>query len=153
MKLSSDLQKLKTMTKNELKNIVKKQSQIFAFEMLREKQEGHSKMKNLHFSHLKMSKYLTNPSIKSDQARILFKFRTGMAPFGQNFRGLKDNVPCPMCYIGLDTAEHAWKCNHITGLIRIECNFNDIYNDDICHDVVLTANKIIQIRENILKKQ
>ena len=100
-----------------------------------------------------MSKYLTNPSIKPDQARILFKFRTGMAPFGQNFRGLKDNVPYPICYIGLDTAEHAWKCNHITGLIRIECNFNDIYNDDICHDVVLTANKIIQIRENILKKQ
>ena len=30
-KISSDLQKLKTMTKNELKNIVKKQSQIFAF--------------------------------------------------------------------------------------------------------------------------
>ena len=109
-------------------------------------------MKNLYYTQLKIKEYLTSKHIKPNQAIVLFKYRTGMAPFGENFRGGRDPVPCPLCMVGLDNAEHAWGCSTIRNHIKVESNFSEIFNDYISVETVNTAMEILRVRESIINK-
>ena len=88
-----DFDFLKTMSKENFK----RKAKIVALANLKKKQAAHSKMRNLEYSKLELQSYLKLPGIKVDMPRNLFKFRTRMAPFGENFRGNQELITCLLC--------------------------------------------------------
>ena len=98
------------------KSLVKKQSKELAIDKLNETIEKHSKMDNIDYYELKMQDYLKNEKISVKQARILFKYRTRMARFWENFKAGRPPQPCPVCKDGLsvDTQRHSFNCKTLT---------------------------------------
>ena len=72
------------------KHVVKVKAQEYALKELIRSQETHSKMENLHYSSLKPQKYMKR--LRVDQVRNIFRFRTNMARFGENYRGKEDFI-------------------------------------------------------------
>ena len=64
-------------------------------------------MNNLSYSTLEMQDYLKNKEISTAQAKILFRVRTRMEKFGENFKGGKQTKPCPVCKESIDTQSQA----------------------------------------------
>ena len=78
------------------KQLVKKRIKSLEFYSLM--QERKSKTRNLTYTHLEMQNYLYLESMSKKEAVILFKFRTKMAPFGENFKAGQVRTNCPLCF-------------------------------------------------------
>ena len=57
----------------------------------------HSKMANLEYDAIEMQNYFLRGDVKIEQKRLIFKYRTRMAEYGENFRGGIQIVMCPFC--------------------------------------------------------
>ena len=76
-----------------------------------------------------MQKYLELNNMDNNEAQVLFKYRTRMAKFGENFRGYKNFVICPLCHTHLDDQKIAYEnCKVLKENIRIPENYNLIFN-------------------------
>ena len=65
----------------------------------------HSKMKKLTYNSLKMQSYLLSKELTKEEKISLFKWRVRMENFGENFRGKRDKVLCPICKDHEDSEE------------------------------------------------
>ena len=107
--------------------MVKRQSKQFAFENLTAVKDTHSKMENIEYSELMMQDYMKSSNIKLQEALTLFKFRTRMADFGENFRAGTTEVLCPLCSKELDNQSHSFHCKYILDEIVVKGNLKEIY--------------------------
>ena len=87
------------------KELVKRKAKEYALKILTEKRIKHSKMDNLHYSELRLQTYFKTPGIQTKEVLNLFKWRVGMAPLGENFRGNGCNIMCPLCGLHLDNQQ------------------------------------------------
>ena len=62
-------------------------------------------MANLEYDTIEMQNYLLREDVKIDQKRLIFKYRTRMAEFGENFRAGRHTVMCPICDSHLDSQD------------------------------------------------
>ena len=85
---------IKSHTKSGFKTFVNKQSKIYTFKYLREKQQTYSKLRNLKYSDFKMQSYLCS-NLSNDIMRNIFLFGTRMSPFCENFHGSRKETVCP----------------------------------------------------------
>ena len=60
-------------------------------------------MKNLFYSELEMQEYLVDKNMTTSQAKAVFKFKTRMANFSDNFKAGGLTKTCPMCHEAPDT--------------------------------------------------
>ena len=72
------------------------------------RKKGHSKLKNISYTELKMQDYLMNGNIKMEEAINIFKFRTHMADFGENFKSGAEAVICPLCLDHIDSQSNSF---------------------------------------------
>ena len=85
-----------------------------AFNELKGKKEGHSKMKGIKYDSLKIQNYMKNPNLNSGQIKNLFKFRTRMSKVKCNSKNkYSESLNCPLCDRVLDTPEHLLQCDII----------------------------------------
>ena len=150
--LTEDLDQIKIKSKFTFKNLVKKQIREWAFQGLLLKKQGHSKMMNLEYTTLEMQNYLKDHDITVTQAKMIFKYRTRMENFSDNFRGGKPTKPCPVCKECEDTQIHSFKCRILEENIKIEGRLLDIFKPKVEQKVAKTIEKIVKIRENYLEK-
>ena len=94
---------IKQKSKKSFKKYVKIKALEFEFERLMIKKQTHSKMKDLNYTKLEMQTYLKLNNTNTEGARTLFKYRTRMAQYGENFRGNTGPVNCPLCGIQMDS--------------------------------------------------
>ena len=113
--------------------------------------DKHSKMENLTYTKIKMKNYLKSSEINLNEAINIFKFRTRMADFGENFRAGYDGVLCPLCIENFDDQSHAFKCRVIKNEIEIKGDINEIYGEKISKETAKTATKILKIRKELLE--
>ena len=116
-----------------------------ALAKLIQKKEKHSKMTNLNFTTLMMQGYLKEPEVTTRQAKTMFKFRTRMEKFSENFKGGKATKPCPVCEKSLDTQAHSFQCNVIKESIKVDGNLEDIFS--------LNNKYLAKVLENILNSR
>ena len=133
--------------------MVKVKSKEFAIERLTKKQSTHSKMENLVYKELKMQRYMLNDELNPNQKKILFKFRTRMAEFGENYRGGRAQVICPLCNVHLDNQEMSYQCPQIKSEVQIEGKIEDIYKEEINVKTVKTIAKITEVRKSRQEEQ
>ena len=84
------------------------------------------------------------------QARAVFKFKTRMANFSNNFRGGKETKPCPLCDDGPDTQRHSLECKVIKQNIQIQMRYEDIFHSKVEQEVAKTIENVLKFREEFL---
>ena len=94
-------------------------------------------------------------NIHPDGIRSIFKFRTRMAPFGENFRGGKESAICPLCDNHIDSQSMSFSCPVLRSKIDIKCEMEEVYSDEISLETAETLRNIINVREQLekLKKE
>ena len=113
-------------------------------------QDKHTKMKNLQYEGLKTQNYFYRTDITNDQKKIIFQFRKRMADFGENYRGGRDQVNCPLCYIHCDKQELSYTWKIIQNEVELKGSFEEVYSDDISIHTIEDIQKITEVRKEIL---
>ena len=114
-------------------------------------QQKHSKMKNLCYEEIKIQNYFLRHDIDNEQKKNLFLYRTRMADYGENYRGGRKEVKCPLCYNHLDKQDLSYTCSILTNKLEIQGEFNDIYSDHVNKQTVITLQQITELRKIMLE--
>ena len=144
---------IKSKSKEAFKSMVRIKAKEYALKILTEKQAIHSKMESLHYSELKMQNYFKYTDIKNSEKRIIFKWRTQMENFGENYREGRDPVICPLCSCHLDNQILSTQCEVIKRELKFKEDIKDIFKNDISKDTIDTVNSIVEVRKKILNKE
>ena len=149
--IKEDLDWIKKKSKQSFKSLVKKQIRELALLKLSLIKEGHSKMSSLVYNSLEMQEYLKNQEITATQANFLFRFRTRMEKFSENYKAGKPTRPCPVCKETPDTQTHSFECELIQQNVKIEGQPSDIFSTNIDRKLARTLENIVKFRETYLE--
>ena len=111
-----------------------------------------SKMDNLQYTKLKIQKYLKSEKLNLNEILNLFKCRTRMAEFGENYRAGFDIVLCPLCLEDRDNLSHSFKCSVINQEIDVKGDLTKIYDEIISKETAQTITKILDFRSKFIEK-
>ena len=107
-------------------------------------------MKDLNYTKLEMQTYLKLNNTNTEGARTLFKYRTRMAQYGENFRGNTGPVNCPLCGVHLDSQIMAFNnCQVVKQNIVIEGNNSDIFRPEAPINLAKTLISIDKLKDQI----
>ena len=109
------LEDLKKKSANSFKRMMKIKSKEYTLNYLLEIKDSHSKIDNLEYPELKLQNYLRDDEIPLNEARNLYRFRTRVANFKENFKNGHQScaIPCPLCLVQPDTQAHSLQCPEI----------------------------------------
>ena len=139
------------MSKYSFKKLVMKKAREFEFLRYLQIKDSKSKMKNLSYTCLEMQDYLLLKNMNTSQAKAMFKFRVKMAPFGENFRGGRDKVLCPLCHLHPDGQEESFACVKMNEIMEIKGKYQQIFGWKFTREIILTVQKIYEFREEYRK--
>ena len=91
---------------------------------------------------------LSSEHISSERARVIFKSRTRMTRYWENFKGAIWQQECKLCNDPgtIDNQEHSFECKVIKEHIDIEVTFKDIFRTKIEPKLAETIEKIEKLR-------
>ena len=128
-----------------------------AFQYLQEKQDRHSKVREIHYGKFEKQKYMSSHKFSQKDIELLFKLRTNMIDVKMNFKGMHVNYSCNICNKDdPQTQVHLTQCEKIieecTMLFNnIDIEYEDIYgppNKQI--KITKLYRKILETRSRIL---
>ena len=140
---------IKKKSKEAFKRQVKIRATEYSLKSLKSKQATHSKMENLSYKDLKIQDYFLSDHLDYKQKQTIFKLRTRMERFGENFRAGNSPVICPLCKLHFDSQELSLQCPEIRKELEIKAgNYEEIYKDNIeSSNIVKTLVEITKIRK------
>ena len=148
--LEEDITSLKKTKRNTFKRMVKSKSREYAFKELMlsiAKRDGHSKLKNIKYTKLKMQDYLKDGENRLEDTLNIFKYRTHMADFGENFKAGADVVICPLCMDHEDSQLQSFECQWIRNSIEVAGSMDEVYNGKPSRQTIETINEITKMRQ------
>ena len=148
-----DLEFIKSKSKSSFKTMVKMKAKEYSFFKNMENKLNHSKMEDIFYSELKMQNYLNSKKFTATQAKTIYSFRTRMANFKENFRGIQGHSPCPLCLFHMDTQSMAFQCPQLISEGLINGNLQDIFSENIPMELVNTLTKIVSYREKYMQER
>ena len=113
---------IKKKSKEAFKRLVKIRAKEYSLKTLKSKQAAHSKMENLRYKDLKMQDYFLSDLLEFKHKQTIFKLRTRMERFVENFRAGSSPVLCPLCKLHFDSQELSLQCPEIKKELKIEGN-------------------------------
>ena len=98
-----------------------------------------------------MKKYLKLENCDAKGAKTLFKYRTRMAFYGENFSQNDTPVSCPLCDQHLDNQAMGFNNCQVTKInVQIQGQYSDLFKQNIPKNLVKTLQQIDDLRkENI----
>ena len=134
-------------TKLTWKNLVKRKIKEFEFKELIEIKEtrNQSKLEKLNYKELNQQEYLNNLNVV--QLKEIFRFRTRMAKFSENFKEGGQVKLCPLCGRHDDTQNWSFKCQKVNENIEIIGRYEDIFESEITPSLANTVTQIMKLRE------
>ena len=144
--IQSNLEHIKSKSKETFKKIVKVKAKEVALKKLILKRDTHSKMANLLYTNIEIQKYLLREDMTTTQKRLVFKHRTRMANYGENYRGGLRQIMCPLCKSHVDDQDLSYTCPVILSEVELLEGSNDVYRDDIKLETVHNITKITEHR-------
>ena len=131
---------------------MKAKAKEVALENLNKIKSKHSKMDNVFYVNLEMQEYLKNRNIRRSMAKAVFKFKTRMAQFSENFKEGGQTKSCPLCKEpnALDTQRHSLVCTVIVQNIDIDIQYEEIFFSNITVKAARTVENILKFRDEYL---
>ena len=105
-------------------------------------------MKNIQHQELKMQDYLSLENVTVNQAKVLLKFRTRMANYGQNVKGTNKLSQCQLCDEHLDSQDTICQCKTNMKNFNTNFNYDDIFLEKIEVNLIKTLETIYKFKEN-----
>ena len=82
-----------------------------AFKYLSNKQQKHSKVREIMYPKLQTQPYIVNPFFKNDEVNLLYALRSRMVNVKANFSSkYGNNLICPLCEGSVDDQQHVLEC-------------------------------------------
>ena len=147
-KIDINLSNIKRKSEWTFKNLVKKKAREYEFNRLKILKESHTKLNDLLYSKLETQNYFKLENINTSEAQTLFRYRVRMAKYGENFRGKKAAIMCPLCGTHLDNQKMCYEiCPVINNNIQTTGSYNKIFSTSIPSFMVKTLTQIDRYRE------
>ena len=141
---------IETMTKSKYKTIVKNKIRDYTFKILREQQEGHTKIKHIQYNELCMQNYLKTHILNNQEASLLFSLRSQTTrEFRSNFPYNSDQM-CVMGCIELDTPQH---CMNFPQLHHEEAHEKYIIYEDLFSDIISKQAAVTKLFSTLLERR
>ena len=99
-----------------------------------------------------MQEYMRDPEISTNQAKTVFRIRTRMERYGENFKGGQPTKPCPLCQESKDTQSHSFECRVISENITVNGNYTEIFSPKMDKKLAETAENIVKFREGYMEE-
>ena len=144
---------IQSKSKDAFKKIVQVKAKELALARLLTKQSKHTKLDKLNYKELKMQDYLLSEELKPNQKKLLFKYRTRMAEYGENYRAGRTQVMCPLCKLHLDNQEMSYQCEAIKAEITVTGRLENIFEENISVETAQMIMKITEVRKLILENK
>ena len=97
-----------------------------------------------------MQNYLKNSEIPVNEAKNLYRFRTRVARFKENYKNSYQSIACPLRLVQPDTRVHCVQCLVVKTKVDVQGSYSDIFDEDIPINISKTLMKISNLREDIL---
>ena len=123
----------------------------YELDRLRERQQKHSKMSNVHYTEMKTQEYFKTPGISKEEALNVFRWRVRMAQFGENYRGNQERVMCPLCKKHLDNQQMSLQCEKMNEKDKLNLRLEDLYKENIPLEFAQELLSIMHLRERLLE--
>ena len=138
---------------SKFKDLVNKRSLIYAFQQFYENKNRHSKMRYLEYPELKMQQYLLESTLTVATKKCIFKWRTHTENFGENFRGGRREVVCPLCFSHKDDQISSLTiCQPLIQEIKSIDDYQTIFSEIEKHPKLIdTITRVSKLREQKLK--
>ena len=150
MELPRSFDIIRSKSKNSFKNLVKKKTREYTLNKLKSMQNSHSKMNNIKYENIKMQNYFSRTDLNKEQKQMIFQFRTRMSNFGENYRGGRAQVNCPLCDNHRDKQELSYTCTVIQREVELKGSFEEIYGDNISIHTIESLQKISEVRKKLI---
>ena len=150
LEIDLSMEEIKNKSEWSFKRLVKIRSKEFTLDYLLNIKQRHSKMDNLEYVELKIQNYLKDEEISVKEAQNLYRYRTRVAKFKENFKNSYVGIACPLCLVQPDTQAHCVQCPEIKDNVTVKGTYSDIFSDDISSDISKSLLKITEYRENML---
>ena len=111
-----------------------------------------SKLKQLDYTDFEIQEYFKCMKTDTETKKVMFRFRTRMAKFGENYRAGGPMPLCPLCNIHFDTQALSFKCPVILCKTSVPGRIEDIYGNSITQDTVELIRKVTEIRREQAEK-
>ena len=146
-----DFDYIRSKSKDSFKVLVKKKSKELALQKLIRLKMKHSKLSRINYDNeeMEMQDYLLREDLSIKQKRLIFRLRTRMADFGQNYKGGLEAKMCPLCYLHYDSQDMSYFCPEIVNNINMRGSQDDIYNNNIKKETIQTMEEIEEYRKNM----
>ena len=148
----------KVIYKQQVKNKIKNA----AFLYLKNKQQQHSKVKDIKYKNLSTQKYILSPLFRNDEVNLLYALRSRGTDCKVNFKQkyLHTNLKCILCKDEEDNQQHVLECKILLDAYKSEeitsgdISYDDIFSDKISKQKVITTlfKNLFKIRENIIEE-
>ena len=146
--IDCNFDEIRSKSKDSFKHLVKVRAREFALIVLNQKKESHSKMDGVQYSELRMQSYFKSPCTL-EQKRTIFRWRTRMEQFGENYRGGGGPIICPLCKIHLDNQPMSAHCPVIKDKID-DIKIDDLFQSNVSQKTANIITKINEIRRDKL---
>ena len=151
VKIQMSLSEIEKMSKFTFSKLVKSKIRKYTLEKLMKKKEKHSKMKNIVYDELKIQSYFTNAEISTEKAKIIFKYRTRMLKFAENYRGEANNVMCPLCNLHPDSQDMIEQCKIVKEKFTKPEKCKQIYKENVAVEDAKLLTDIIKLRTETIE--
>ena len=151
--IPQDLDFIRSKSNFSFKNLVRTKSKEYAWEKFMTKKVTHSKMDDLWYPKLNLQEYLQTDKFTAEEGKTIFKHRTRMSNFKENFKNGEENIPCPLCNLHFDKQEMAFQCPVVKLNVEVKGNFEDIFKENIPKELVVTLTSISKFREKYLEER
>ena len=81
--------------------------------------------------------------------KTIFRYRTRMERYGENFHAGKAFAICPLCKLHIDSQDLCFQCPVIKEELKVEGDISNIYKEDIDRKVVKALTRISDYRREI----
>ena len=147
-RFSLDLNYYERISENKFKELLSEKSKLYAFNKFTLMKEKHSKMRKLDYKVLEMQSYLVSERTNLREKRMLIRWRTFMEKFGENYRGGREYVLCPICKTHRDGEEESFtECKEVLVEADTEGTFDNIFEENISRETINKITRIMKIRE------
>ena len=146
----------------QFRKLVKNKVKQAAFQYLKEKQQTHTKVQNIHYDDLEAQNYLKSPLFTNEDTTLLFSLRTRTSRwFKTNFRNLYGGqVDCPLKCWGEgqlpieDSQQHLLECKKLKtqnkNIARNKISYNDLFCDvSKQKEAVSLFSDLIELKEEL----
>ena len=152
LNIPCDFEYFRSKSTESFKKLVKLKARALALKMLLEKKMQHSKMDALSYLELKPQNYLSIKNARIEQIRNVFRFRTRMANFRDNFKSSGGPTMCPLCDKHYDTQSLSFQCSFYRDKLKITCDMRDVNSEHVTLQTARTITEMINLRSKHLNE-